>query len=149
MLCGADCEGSALHRVTQIRRIVSQNLPVNPPRIVDARPLLGAAPLHENGIRALAKLLFAYRGGTECPAWGGGIDTVREVTNRSAPGVENDTESYITAVAAGVGALPNQPINLRSLQTLTAITLGMIKHENGGVPYSASVIAGGVHRALS
>lgn len=104
----------------------------------------------ENGIRALAKLILAYRGKDGMPRVGGtGIDTVREVINRWAPGVENDTESYITAVAAGVGAQPNQPIDLRSLQTLTAITVGIIKHENGGVPYSAAVIAEGVRRALA
>lgn len=104
----------------------------------------------ENGIRALAKLILAYRGKDGMPRVGGvGIDTVREVINRWAPGVENDTESYIAAVAAGVGAQPSQPIDLRSLQTLTAITVGIIKHENGGVPYSAAVITEGVRRALA
>nr|WP_093465566.1 structural protein P5 [Pseudomonas sp. NFR16] len=104
----------------------------------------------ENGIRALAKLILAYRGKDGMPSVGGvGIDTVREVINRWAPGVENDTESYIRAVAAGVGAQPNQPIDLRSLQTLIAITTEIIKHENGGVPYSAATIANGVSRALS
>ena len=104
----------------------------------------------ENGIRALAKLVLAYRGKDGMPGVGGaGIDTVREVINRWAPGVENDTEAYIKAVAAGVGVEPNQPVDLRNYRTLIAITTGIIKHENGGVPYSAEVIAQGVHRALA
>jgi len=104
----------------------------------------------ENGIRALAKLILAYRGKDGMPGVGGaGIDTVREVINRWAPGVENDTEAYIKAAAAGVGVKPNQSIDLRNFRTLIAITTGIIKHENGRVPYSAAVIAEGVQRALA
>ncbi|WP_282372614.1 structural protein P5 [Pseudomonas sp. PS02290] len=104
----------------------------------------------ENGIRALAKLVLAYRGKDGMAGVGGtGIDTVREVINRWAPGVENDTEAYIKAVAAGVGAQPSQPIDLRNYRTLIAITTGIIKHENGGVPYAPEVIADGVQRALA
>jgi hypothetical protein len=104
----------------------------------------------ENGIRALAKLVLAYRGKGGMPGVGGaGIDTVREVINRWAPGVENDTEAYIKAVAAGVGVDPNQPVDLRNYRTLIAITTGIIKHENGWVPYVAEVIAEGVQRALA
>lgn len=74
---------------------------------------------------------------------------IRDATNRWAPGVENDTESYIKAVAAGVGTQPNQPIDLRNYRTLIAIATGIIQHENGGVPYAATVIADGVQRALA
>ena len=84
------------------------------------------------------------------PGVGGtGIDTVQEVINRCAPGAENDTEGYIKAVAAVVGAQLNQPIDLRNYRTLIAITTGVIKHENGGVPYSDAVISEGVQRALA
>jgi len=104
----------------------------------------------ENGIRALAKLILAYRGKDGMPSVGGpGIDTVREVINRWAPGVENDTESYIKAVSAAVGVAPNQPIDLHNFRTLIAITTGIINHENGSVPYTASVIAEGIGRALA
>nr|GFB58625.1 hypothetical protein [Tanacetum cinerariifolium] len=68
-----------------------------------------------------------------------GIDTVREVINRWAPGVENNTEAYIKAVAAGVDVTPNQPIDLRNFRTLIAITTGIIQHENGSVPYAAPI----------
>ena len=103
----------------------------------------------ENGIRALAKLVLAYRGKDGMPGVGGpGIDTVREVISRWAPGGENDTESYIKAVAAGVGVHPNQPIDIRNFRTLIGLTIGIIQHENGSVPYAPSVIAEGVQRAL-
>lgn len=50
----------------------------------------------ENGIRALAKLVLAYRSKDGMPKIGGqGIDTVREVLNRWAPSVENDTEPIL------------------------------------------------------
>jgi hypothetical protein len=104
----------------------------------------------ENGIRALAKLILAYRGKDGMPGVGGaGIDTVREVINRWAPGVENDTESYIRAVAAGVGVQPNQAVDLRNFRTLIALTTGIIKHENGSLPYDLAIIAEGVRRALA
>lgn len=104
----------------------------------------------ENGIRALAKLLLAYRSKNGMPGVGGpGIDTVREVISRWAPGGENDTESYIKAVATGVGVQPDQPIDIRNFRTLIALTTGIIQHENGGVPYAAMIIAEGVQRAMS
>lgn len=104
----------------------------------------------ENGIRALAKLLLAYRSKNGMPGVGGpGIDTVREVISRWAPGGENDTESYIKAVATGVGVQPDQPIDIRNFRTLIALTTGIIQHENGAMPYSEQVIATGVQRALA
>lgn len=74
---------------------------------------------------------------------------MREVINRWAPGVENDTESYIKAVASRVGTEANQTIDLRNFRTLIALTTGIIPHENGSVPYAASVIAEGGQRALA
>jgi len=94
-------------------------------------------------------MVLAYRGKDGMPGIGEhGVDTVREVINRWAPGVENDTESYIKAVAAGVGVAPNQPVDLRNFRTLIAITTEIIQHENGSVSYAAPVIAEGVRRAL-
>jgi hypothetical protein len=66
-----------------------------------------------------------------------------------APCAENATESYVEAIAAGVGAQPNQPIEIRNFRTLIVLTTGIIKHENGSVPYSPEVIADGVQRALA
>lgn len=104
----------------------------------------------ENGIRALAKLLLAYRGKDGMPGIGApGIDTVREIINRWAPGNENDTESYINAVSKSIGVTPNQMIDVRIPSILASLTAAIIKHENGSNPYPSSVIAEGVRRALS
>lgn len=104
----------------------------------------------ENGIRAMAKLLINYRGKDGIPGVGGkGIDTVLETINRWAPQVENDTSAYVKAVAKDAGVGPKDPIDIRDRRTLTAIVTGIIKHENGGNPYSTLVINEGVRRALS
>jgi len=104
----------------------------------------------ENGIRALAKLLVNYRTKTGMPGVGGpGIDTVRETINRWAPPVENSTESYIAAVSAAAGVLPDEPINIRCPLMLPAVVTAIIRHENGSQPYSPAVIAEGVRRALA
>ncbi len=90
----------------------------------------------ENGIRALGKLLLAYRGKDGRPGVRGpGIDTLRETINRRAPGTENDTEAYICAVAKILGVQPYQAIDVRLPATLRGLVVAIIRHENGGVPY--------------
>ena len=104
----------------------------------------------ENGIRALAKLLINYRGKDGMPGVGlQGIDTVRETINRWAPSVENNTEAYVKAVSVEAGVLPNESIDIRDRRILLGVVTAIIKHENGGNPYSPSVIADGVRRALA
>ena len=104
----------------------------------------------ENGIRALGKLLINYRGKDGMPGVGGpGIDTIVETINRWAPSIENNTGAYVQAVARAVGVAPDQVINIRELRTLRAVVVEIIRHENGGNPYSAAVIDEGVRRALA
>lgn len=104
----------------------------------------------ENGIRALGKLLLAYRPKTGMPDVGGsGIDTVREVITRWAPGVENDTNAYVQAVSKGLGVRADQALKIDDPATLKGLVMGIIKHENGGVPYADNVITEGVRRALA
>lgn len=103
----------------------------------------------ENGIRALGKLLINYRGKDGMPGIGGpGIDTIVETVSRWAPSVENNTGAYVRAVARAVGVAPDQVIDIRNPATLRAVVVEIIGHENGGNPYSATVIDEGVRRAL-
>jgi len=103
----------------------------------------------ENGIRALAKLLINYRGKDGMPGVGlQGIDTVREMIHRWAPSAENNTEAYVKAVSVEAGVIPNESIDIRERLILLGVVTAIIKHENGGYPYSAAVIAEGVRRAL-
>ena len=103
----------------------------------------------ENGIRALAKLLINYGGKDGLPGIGGqGIDTVREIISRWAPGGENDTEAYIAAVARAVGVKPNDALKIKAPSTLTLLVAAIIHHENGSNPYAPAAVAEGVRRAL-
>ncbi len=104
----------------------------------------------ENGIRALAKLVLAYRGKDGMPNVGAsGIDTVREIINRWAPGTENDTESYIRATSASLKVASDAPLDVHSLPVLVGLVTAIIRHENGGVPYPTQLIEAGVRRALT
>lgn len=104
----------------------------------------------ENGIRALGKLLIAYRSKDGMPGVGGkGIDTVLETINRWAPSNENDTQSYASAVATRLGVRTTDPINIKDPGTLRGMVVGIIIHENGGNPYPPAIIDEGVRRALA
>ncbi|MBA1200439.1 structural protein P5 [Pseudomonas capeferrum] len=114
-----------------------------------AKPRFARFDSPENGIRALGKLLINYRGKDGLPGVGlKGIDTVLETINRWAPSNENNTQAYAHAVARRVGVQPTDPINIKDPATLRGMVLGIIIHENGGNPYSATVIDEGVRRAL-
>ena len=115
-----------------------------------AKPRFARFDSPENGIRALAKLLINYRGKDGMPGVGlQGIDTVRETINRWAPSVENNTDAYVKAVSVEAGVLPNESIDIRDRRILLGVVTAIIKHENGGNPYSPGVIADGVRRALA
>lgn len=115
-----------------------------------SRPRFARFDTPENGIRALGKLLINYRGKDGQPGVGStGIDTVRETITRWAPGNENDTEAYIRAVAQAAGVDPNEVIDIKAQPVLLAVTTAIIRHENGGNPYTPAVIAEGVRRALA
>ncbi|WP_371928507.1 structural protein P5 [Pseudomonas sp. SLFW] len=103
----------------------------------------------ENGIRALAKLILIYRGKDGQPNVGSrGIDTVREIITRWAPGTENDTEAYIRTVASGMSVGTDTSLDLGCAFVLSALVVGIIRHENGCVPYPVNLITTGVERAL-
>ena len=114
------------------------------------RPRFARFDTPENGIRALGKLLLNYRGKDGLPGVGGPcIDTVRETINRWAPGNENDTEAYISAVARALGVKSDTVIDVRQRPVLRALVVEIIKHENGRQPYADAVIDEGVRRALA
>ncbi|MBH3360428.1 structural protein P5 [Pseudomonas guariconensis] len=118
--------------------------------LVASKPRFARFDSPENGIRALGKLLIAYRGKDGMPGVGGkGIDTVLETINRWAPSNENDTKAYALAVAKRLGVRTTDPINIKDPSTLRVFVESIIIHENGGNPYKAEVIDEGVRRALA
>lgn len=76
------------------------------------------------GIRALARTLISYQDKH-------GLRTVRQIISRWAPSSENDTQTYIQAVASQIGKGTEDQLNMQSYQDLKAVTEAIIRHENG------------------
>lgn len=95
----------------------------------------------ENGIRAMAKNLIAYQEKHR-------LRTVQRIVSRWAPGAENDTEAYIVSVCKRTGFGRDQVLDLRDRDTLRALVLAIVWHENGAQPYDGAVIDEGLRRAL-
>lgn len=93
------------------------------------------------GIRALAIILLNYERKH-------GLRTIRAIISRWAPGNENDTDSYIRAVAQDTHFPELKTLNLRDLGTLVPLVNAIIKHENGFNPYTVEYVEGAVMDAL-
>ncbi len=91
----------------------------------------------EYGIRALCRVLRTYQRKY-------GLNDVRSIINRFAPPVENDTDSYVYAVAKALGVSSNISINLEDRETMIKLLKAIIKHENGQQPYDDKVIIRGI-----
>lgn len=92
----------------------------------------------EYGIRAAAKLLNKYYQGY-------GLTTINEIVNRWAPTIENNTQSYVNAVANKLNVSANEPLLWPTYAN--ALIKAMIHHENGVQPYSNAIIKEGIKRA--
>ena len=92
------------------------------------------------GIRALAKTLLTYQNSYH-------LDTVRKIINRWAPPVENNTTAYVKSVAAAVGVLPDDVIDLDTTEVMLPLVKAIISHENGSNPYGDAVIKEALHSA--
>lgn len=100
------------------------------------------------GIRALAKVLLTYSRvyPQDTPQ---DIDTAREIINRWAPPVENDTGAYVNAVAREIGVNADAVIDVTDEAVMTRLVKAIIRHENGRVIYDDEVLSDGVQRALA
>jgi len=100
------------------------------------------------GIRALAKVLLTYSRvyPQDTPQ---DIDTVREIVNRWAPPVENDTGAYVNAVSKELGVSPDDEIDVTDEGVMKALVIAIIRHENGRMIYDDDVLTDGVQRALA
>lgn len=84
-----------------------------------------------NGVRALGHQLAKYARS--------GLNTVRDLIATWAPPSENNTDAYIADVAAQLGVLPDEPLDVAAV--LPDLTAAIIYHENGQQPYDAGDIA--------
>jgi hypothetical protein len=110
----------------------------NPP--TDGRFCVFDTP--EHGIRVMAKLLLAYQTFHDCKS-------IRDIIDRWAPPVENDTSDYIDHVAHMVGVSPDSLIDAHRPSVMTELVRAIITHENGEQPYTTAQIEAGIGMALS
>lgn len=89
------------------------------------------------GIRALARILITYQDKHGCR-------TVRDIVSRWAPATENDTRSYIAAVADACAVDPDQGIDVHRHADAKALVEAIIAHECANYGYPASVIDAGM-----
>lgn len=99
------------------------------------------------GIRAMATILISYQDRYK-------LNTIREVIDRWAPVVENNTEAYIQSVCNVAGRGPDDTFDMHAYDMIKPIIEGIIQHENGHGPmstanswYSEAVIDTGLQRA--
>ncbi|HYB54639.1 MAG TPA: structural protein P5 [Alphaproteobacteria bacterium] len=92
------------------------------------------------GLRALARTLYNYQAKH-------GLETIRGIIARWAPASENDSEAYVAAVSADMGAGADEPLDLDDSEELAALTKAVVRHENGEQPYSDELIAQAVRIA--
>lgn len=97
----------------------------------------------ESGIRALGKILQTYYKKH-------GLNTIRKILHRYAPGIENDTPAYISAVAKRSGIGADEPIkDIRDQKVLSELMKAIIRHECANYVYPDSVFNEGLRRALA
>lgn len=87
----------------------------------------------EYGIRAAAVLITSYYDRY-------GRVTVHDVIHRWAPSSENDTASYVSAVARRMGVMPNEVLDLHDYATMKSMVTAMIWQENGVQPYPDALL---------
>lgn len=92
------------------------------------------------GIRAIARTLITYQDKHK-------IRTVHGMISRWAPGVENPTESYAKIVAKEMGVIRDARIDVHDYDTMRALVIAIIRHENGQQPYPPEVINEGLKLA--
>lgn len=103
-------------------------------------PRFAVFETHQHGIRALAMLLTTYQDRYK-------LRTVRGIIDRWAPGHENNTSAYVSAVSRAIKRESNEELDLHTYADLRPLVEAIITHELGGNPYPASVIDEGLRLA--
>ncbi|MDT4855694.1 hypothetical protein FQZ97_900570 [compost metagenome] len=102
------------------------------------------------GIRAIARTLITYQDSRRAKD-GSRIDSVREIIERWAPAHENDTSAYAKQVAKALAIGPDdERVDVYDFDTMRALVIAIIRHENGPGPlpgghwYGDALIAEGL-----
>lgn len=78
-----------------------------------------------------------------------GLTTIRQIIGRWAPSIENDTGSYVTAVARGVGVGPDTPLDFTKPDLLAALAKAIAIHEAGSWLFNDDDLESGIHMAAA
>lgn len=92
------------------------------------------------GFRALGIVLLNYQHKHN-------LHTIRQMIDRWAPSVENDTEAYIDAVARACGHSADAPIDLTIPDNLRGMAGAIAVHEAGGWYFNNADLAAGIDMA--
>lgn len=94
----------------------------------------------QHGIRAMTKILLAYKIKHQCTC-------IENFISRWAPENENDTESYIKDCVGRTGIDRYQPLDVENVTQCLPLVKAIIQHENGQQPYSDAVLLEGMGMA--
>jgi hypothetical protein len=112
------------------------------PEALRSEPRFCVFETPQAGFRALAKTLLTYQNKH-------GLQTVRDIINRWAPPVENNTSAYATQVANEVGVGTREIVSFNKQVPLQRLVTAIARHENGGLFWDEAVIEAGVRQALA
>ncbi len=93
------------------------------------------------GLRALAKTLLTYQRRHARL-------TTRQIIDRWAPPVENDTGAYVESVARKIAKGPDEAIDLGEVKLLASFVRAIVWHENGQQPYTVAEVEDACRAAL-
>jgi len=94
------------------------------------KPRFGRYDTPHNGLRALAKQILIDNQHHD-------LKTVRQIIASWAPaGDDNDTPAYIRDIAATLGIGPDDTVDVRTGKVGFLLTKGIVRQENGVVPYT-------------
>jgi len=101
-------------------------------RATDDDPIFEEFVDHFHGIRAMGRVLDSYQRR--------GVDTIEQIIHTYAPGIENDTESYIRAIERTTGFNRTDIIG-RDRGNMPDLVAAMIHQEQGEQPFSKEFIS--------
>lgn len=84
------------------------------------------------GCRALIPTLMTYHSKH-------GLSSVRQIINRWAPPVENNTDAYVDHVCRRLGVAPDHPLDFGNPQVYLHLARAIAYHENGAAADSISL----------
>ena len=87
------------------------------------------------GIRAMARLIKNYQRLY-------GLESIEAIIYRWAPETENNTESYVKAVAARMQYPRWKSLDLNDPEVMHSLISAIIHHENGAQPYTTEISHG-------